>query len=64
MAWHLIKQGNGQNSNYKEFLIDSNTDIASPPEGVEYAPTSIAHTAGFGHMYESDASGSWVEIGG
>ena len=64
MAWHLITQGDDQNSNYMEFLIDSADDISTPPTDLSYAPSSIAHTPGFGHMYESDASGSWVEIGG
>lgn len=64
MAWHLIKQGNGFNSEYKEFLIDSTDDISDPPTGLEYAPSSIAHTPGYANIYEADASGTWVEIGG
>ena len=64
MAWILITKGDDQNSNYMEFLIDSPTDIETPPEEYDYAPSSIAHTPGFGHMYESDSSGAWVEIGG
>ena len=66
MAWHLLKQGeeNGEYSNHMEFLIDSATDISSPPTTTyKYAPGSFAHTAGFGKIYESDASGSWHEIG-
>jgi len=66
MAWHLLKQGepNGWNSNYMEFLIDSEDDIETPPtDQYSYAPSSIAHTPGYKHVYESDASGSWVEIG-
>lgn len=64
MAWHLIKQGSSQNSNYMEFLIDSVDDIDTPPAEYSYAPSSLAHTPGYAHMYESDASGEWVEIGG
>ena len=66
MAWHLLKQGepNGQYSNYMEFLIDSTSDIETPPTAqYSYAPSSIAHTPGYQHVYESDANGSWVEIG-
>lgn len=64
MAWHLIARGNGYNSNYMEFLIDSDSDISSPPENYHYAPTSIAHTPGYAKMWEADAEGEWVEIGG
>ena len=64
MAWHLITQGDDQNSNYMEFLIDSASDISSPPSNYSYAPSSLAHTPGYAHMYEADASGNWVEIGG
>lgn len=62
MAWHLITQGDDQNSNYKEYLIDSVDDIESPPDSGNYAPSSLAHTPGYAHIYESDASGEWVEI--
>lgn len=63
MAWHLITQGNDQNSNYMEFLIDSEEDIETPPENYSYAPTSLAHTPGYQHVYESASDGTWVEIG-
>ncbi len=64
MGWHLITQGDDLNSNYMEFLIDSEDDISTPPENYSYSPTSLAHTPGYTHLYESDASGNWVEIGG
>ena len=64
MGWHLITQGDDQNSNYMEFLIDSVDDINNPPENYGYAPTSLAHTPGYSHIYESDINGDWVEIGG
>ena len=66
MAWHLMKKGDqfAENSNIMEFMIDSAEDIESPPDtSYSYAPGSIAYTAGFGKMYQSDASGSWVEMG-
>ena len=64
MAWHLLKQGepNGEYSDHKEYMIDSASDIESPPSE-SYAPGSFAYTAGFGKMYQSDASGNWHEIG-
>ena len=41
MAWHLITQGDDQNSNYMEFLLDSASDINSPPSNYSYAPSSL-----------------------
>jgi len=64
MAWHIITQGDDQNSNYMEFLLDSESDINTPPTEYNYAPSSLAHTPGYVKMWESDASGNWVEIGG
>lgn len=64
MAWTLLQKGEafGENSNYMEFLIDDESDIQTPPD-VSYAPSSLAHTPGWGHIYESDRHGNWVEIG-
>lgn len=59
MAWHLIKM---DSANCMEFLIDSEDDINNPPADINYAASSIAHTPGYTHMYEADASGNWVEI--
>lgn len=65
MAWHLITQGDDQNSNYMEFLLDSESDINSPPTSIySYALSSIAHTPGFTKVWECDASGNWIEIEG
>ena len=64
MAWHIITQGDDTNSNYMEFLIDQDSDILSPPADITYAPSSLAHTPGYIKMWEADASGNWVEIGG
>ena len=64
MAWHIITQGNGYISNYTEFLIDSEEDIETPPEDIDYGPSSLAHTPGYGSIYEADAEGEWVLIGG
>ena len=64
MAWHLVTQGDDQNSNYMEFQIDSATDIETPPANYSYVLGSIAHTPGYARMWEADASGNWVEIGG
>ena len=66
MAWHLLtySQKPGVNINYMEFLVDSDTDIATPPANYTPAPGSIAHTPGYATMYELDAQGEWIEIGG
>lgn len=63
MSWHLITQGSGQNSNYMEFLLDSDSDIETPPTEMGYAMSSIAHTPGYAKIWEADSSGQWVEIG-
>ena len=65
MAWTVLEQGNEYNvfSNYKEYLIDSESDLSNPPDKSLYAPGSIAHTAGYKKMYEADNQGNWVEIG-
>ena len=63
MAWHLITQGDDQNSNYMEFLIDSEDDIETPPTNYSYSPSSLAHTPGYQHVYEASSDGSWVEVG-
>lgn len=66
MAWHLMECGNEYNnySNYKEFLLDSEADINNIPADGNYSPGSIAHTPGFGKIWEADSQGRWVEIGG
>ena len=64
MSWHLITQGDGYNSNYMEFLIDTPSDISNPPQEYNYSLASLAHTPGFTHIYESDANGDWVEVTG
>lgn len=65
MAWHLITKGDDQNSNYMEFLIDSDSDIETPPtDEYNYSLSSLAHTPGYVKMWESDATGNWVLIGG
>lgn len=66
MAWHLLTSG-GEGQEYglanKSFLIDSTSDIQSEPTTFgAIAPGSLAHTAGYAHIYEKDASGTWHEI--
>lgn len=64
MAWHLITQGDDQNSNYMEFLIDQDSDIETPPVEYGYSLSSLAHTPGYKRMWEANANGEWIEIGG
>lgn len=65
MAWTILEQGNEYNvfSNYKEYMLDSASDINNPPDKNEYSPGSLAHTAGYKKVYEADMDGNWVEIG-
>ena len=62
MAWHIITQGDDQNSNYKEFLLDSEEDIEAPPDNLSYAPSSLAHTPGFAQVWEANSAGEWIEL--
>ncbi|MBP5423950.1 MAG: hypothetical protein J6Y78_16075 [Paludibacteraceae bacterium] len=64
MAWHVVTSGAPNKSNYMEFLLDNASDISTPPTMYNYGPSSIAHTPGFAEMWESDAQGNWIEVGG
>lgn len=65
MAWHIVGYGgNTKPAYYVEFLIDFASDIDSPPSDYKYATGSIAHTPGYKQLWEYDANGNWVEIGG
>lgn len=64
MSWHIITEGDDQNSNHKEYLLDSDADINNPPPAGSYSLASLAHTPGYARMWEAASDGTWVEIGG
>lgn len=45
----------------KEFLVDTDADVANLPE---CCPGSTALVAATGNVYIVNASGNWVEFGG
>lgn len=67
MAWILIKSGelHGNFSDHKEWQIDSESDINSPPEEAQScAPGSVAWTGDFKHIYNKTNNGTWADITG
>jgi len=68
MAWTLIKMGgDGElfGHAHREYMIDSEDDMQSPPEQSEIAaPGSIAATADLTILYRKDTSGNWQKVGG
>ena len=55
-----IENGVAHNSNVMHsVMVESESDLASLNN---YAVGSIAYTAGFGSMWQLNASGEWVEV--
>jgi len=40
-------------------LVESESDLSELPE---YRPGTLAHTAGYVHVWEIDADGEWITI--
>lgn len=67
MAWNLIRRNNGEtiHTDYVEWMLDNAADISNGTEpGKSGASGSLAYTAGFGAMWQKDAHGAWVKLGG
>lgn len=47
---------------HREILVSGEADLQDIPE--DTLPGSIAHTAGYGKMWEKSLTGTWVELGG
>ena len=45
----------------KAVMVESSSDLANLPD---YAPGTIAFTAGFGTMWQKDSDGTWQTLGG
>lgn len=48
--------------NLKSVMVNAETDLAEIKE--MYKPGTIAYTAGFQQVWQLDASGEWVAVGG
>lgn len=67
MAWNLIRRNNGEtiHTHYVEWMLDNAADISNGTEpGKSGSIGSLAYTAGFGAMWQKDAHGAWVKLGG
>ena len=67
MAWNLIRRNNGEtiHTDHVEWMLDSAADISNGTEPKRSGSIgSLAYTAGFGAMWQKDANGAWVKIGG
>lgn len=67
MAWNLIRRNNGEtiHTDYVEWMLDNAADISNGTEPCKSGSIgSLAYTAGFGAMWQKDANGAWVKLGG
>ena len=67
MAWNLIRRNNGEtiHTDYVEWMLDNAADISNGTEPEDSGSIgSLAYTAGFGAMWQKDAHGAWVKLGG
>lgn len=68
MSWTLIRMGGDGEAfghAHREYMIDSEDDIQSPPAYTEIAaPGSIATTVNLSARYRKDVSGEWQKIVG
>lgn len=67
MAWKLIDSDGKRNDEVfrGEYMLGSAADIDSPPaENSKLEAGSIAYTADLANMWQKNASGQWVKVGG
>ena len=67
MAWTRIEtEGDWRKEKCRaSYLLGSSADINSPPEeNSQLAPGSVAYTADLTNMWQKNASGQWVKVGG
>ena len=67
MAWKLLESNGdwGKGKHRAIYLIGTAADINSPPaENSQLDAGSFAYTADLTNMYQKDASGQWVKVGG
>jgi len=67
MAWKLIESdGDRTDKVFKgEYMLGSAADINSPPtENSRLEAGSLAYTADLTNIWQKNASGQWVKVGG
>lgn len=66
MGWYPVSIDGSTSDKLRktEFLIDSESDISTPPANDAYvAPGSTAYTADLGNIYMKAADGTWTKVG-
>ena len=64
----IVKAGNKNDSNYREFIITSASDVANlptptpNPDGEFAGPGSVAYTQDMEHTYLLGPDGVWREV--
>lgn len=65
-GYQIVSESKGTETDngrgHRDILVRGPGDLASIP--ADTLPGSIAHTAGYGQMWEKGLDGSWVEFGG
>lgn len=65
--WHLMKKtrSNAERCGNAEWMLDDKANISDGSEPKDSGEMgSLAYTAGFVAMWQKDAQGAWVKIGG
>ena len=68
MSYEIVKAGNKQASRYREFIINSESDVSTLPtstpnsDGEVAAPGSVAYTKDLSHAYMLGPDDVWREV--
>lgn len=65
--WHLMQKtrSNAERCGTSEWMLDDKANISDGSEPEDSGEMgSLAYTAGFGSMWQKDARGAWVKLGG
>lgn len=60
MAFRLVKQGGKLDYNYKEYFLDTESDLASVPT-IDAYPGSIAYVIDSGKLFILNTNKEWKE---
>ena len=59
MGFRYIKDGEPRQSDMLEVMVESESDLANL---TDTCPGMIAFTAGYNHIWQMDADGTWVDM--
>ena len=60
MAYRLVKQGGKLDYNYKEYYLDTDSDLSTVPV-IDAWPGSIAYSIASGKVYMLNTNKQWIE---